>query len=286
MYVAMANTNLAKMVKEPTTLGILAQMNDRASIINQADVQNQLLGERQLLQAAQMDEQPRIPDQIWYDHLRQTDDGRYSNKHNVVPNLDIDQQHKAFHETRHEYLRRKILEKKPDCKRDKSPFVSRSRMHYAALSPKADTRGVIHSTQPRHLKDIVVGQIKDPPPEATSSPTASPRDSVPGAHPRLDDLGFDSLDHLAGTTPHHSSSVHADFNHAPSAAQAADRRAACRTQMDGYKTTTNKISADLWSPDAKRKRHARDSRDGLPSLRSKLPIDFEVVGKPNVLVNK
>ena len=47
-----------------------------------------------------MDDMGRIPDQVWYDQLRQTDDGSFSSINNASTDMDIDRVHKNFYETR------------------------------------------------------------------------------------------------------------------------------------------------------------------------------------------
>jgi len=50
----------------------------RTSIINQGDIYNQRNIEKEAIRAATFDTKQSIPTQIWYDSLRETDDGRFS----------------------------------------------------------------------------------------------------------------------------------------------------------------------------------------------------------------
>mmetsp|Transcript_23578 Transcript_23578/g.36270 ORF Transcript_23578/g.36270 Transcript_23578/m.36270 type:complete len:147 (+) Transcript_23578:810-1250(+) len=50
----------------------------RTSIINQGEIFNQRNLEKEAIRAATFDAKQSIPTQIWYDSLRETDDGRFS----------------------------------------------------------------------------------------------------------------------------------------------------------------------------------------------------------------
>ena len=49
----------------------------RTSILNQADIRNQRMIEREAMRISVQDQRANISPQIWYDSLRDGDDGRY-----------------------------------------------------------------------------------------------------------------------------------------------------------------------------------------------------------------
>lgn len=73
---------------------MLHQMGDRKSIINQLDVHSQQVNDRKVTAMAQLDGQSVIPAQIWYDSLRENDNGQFSDKNVVAPDAAIDYQFK------------------------------------------------------------------------------------------------------------------------------------------------------------------------------------------------
>ena len=56
---------------------LLENQNERQSLINQGDIYNQRRNEKEAVRLANFDAQRVIPDQIWYDSLRKSDDGSF-----------------------------------------------------------------------------------------------------------------------------------------------------------------------------------------------------------------
>ena len=52
----------------------------RRCILDQGDIHNQKMVEREALVAANFDNGGAVPEQVWYDQLRETDDGRFCHK--------------------------------------------------------------------------------------------------------------------------------------------------------------------------------------------------------------
>jgi len=92
-----------------------------------------MINERESFRTSLFEEQQRLPDQIWYDELRSDDDGSYA--FNISHDFETDYQHRKKGETRHEYLRRKLLsaDKGPSVK---PVFNATSRnYHYSLVNP-------------------------------------------------------------------------------------------------------------------------------------------------------
>lgn len=53
-------------------------IDQKHSVINSGDINIQKINQRKVLNAANFDNQPSIPQRIWYDQLRDSDNGTYS----------------------------------------------------------------------------------------------------------------------------------------------------------------------------------------------------------------
>jgi len=82
---------------------------------------------KEALRLASFDMQRRIPDQIWYDALRQDDDGRYAKTNCLSPKLDYASRNEL---NRKAYLKNKIIGLKEPSTR---PFNSTTRNFYAPV---------------------------------------------------------------------------------------------------------------------------------------------------------
>lgn len=68
---------------------MLSQLkNDRHSIINNGEIHNQRQNIKQAIQFASMDKDGILPEQVWYDSLRASDNGYYSRTTNNSPKND------------------------------------------------------------------------------------------------------------------------------------------------------------------------------------------------------
>ena len=72
---------------------MLKQLENRQSIINQGDVFIQKRNQKEALRLASFDTKRSIPEQIWYDSLRGSDDGSFTrvtatNTHNNIDPID------------------------------------------------------------------------------------------------------------------------------------------------------------------------------------------------------
>lgn len=104
---AHAINNLTKINNSRETLLLLNQMGQRKSIIHQGDAHVQKMNERKLLQLATFDNHDRILTQVWYDQLREHDDGSFSKVSCMKPDKNIDYQTQK--PNYHDGIRSKIL---------------------------------------------------------------------------------------------------------------------------------------------------------------------------------
>lgn len=82
------------------------QQIKRTSIQDQGQISNYRKMQREAMRLATQDIKQNIPPQIWYDSLRETDDGRYSES-NIFQN-DL-KHNKNMNNSRKDYLKRKVL---------------------------------------------------------------------------------------------------------------------------------------------------------------------------------
>lgn len=78
-----------KMIDSKTRSQTSRTQPKRVSVMNQGEIYNQLKQQREMLSKAIQDYHGSVPQQMWYDHLRQTDDGRFNLKSETP--LDDDQ---------------------------------------------------------------------------------------------------------------------------------------------------------------------------------------------------
>lgn len=71
---------------------MLNQLGVRKSIIHQGEAHVQKMNERRILELATFDNRDRLPTQIWYDQLRDTDDGSFSRVTCLNPDKEVDYQ--------------------------------------------------------------------------------------------------------------------------------------------------------------------------------------------------
>lgn len=94
----------------PPTKEFLDQLSTRRSIINEGESKNRQLIEREIhsFNKTRFDEHRNVPSQIWYDQLREQDNG--SHVYNFKSSdLNIDYQHAGFGRTREQYLKSHVL---------------------------------------------------------------------------------------------------------------------------------------------------------------------------------
>jgi len=101
--------NIEKLEESQDALKFLKQLTLRQSIINKGDIINRIKQQREVLRLASFDDQPIIPTQVWYDTLRELDDGSFSKSICVNPNQTLDYVHSKHQEKRNNYIRSKVL---------------------------------------------------------------------------------------------------------------------------------------------------------------------------------
>lgn len=94
---------------------MLEQMDQRQSIIHQGDVYIQRKNQKEALRLADFDSKQMMPQQIWYDQLRGSDDGSFSKTAitNQLQGTDpIDYQHRGKVKNHSKADREKYLKEK------------------------------------------------------------------------------------------------------------------------------------------------------------------------------